>query len=193
MKHWPSQSFPIIVLLLLAGLTFWLQSTVDPGTGAPDGKFRHDPDAIGENVVARRFDINGQIKYRLTTPYLQHFPDDDTSELKTPVLTSYRADQPPVTLTAGQAKVTAKGEIAYLWDNVRLTRPAFAGRPELVATSPNLTVHPEAGFAFTDSPVDIVQGRSWLRGVGARIDDQFTTFALHSQVKGQYLRPGTTP
>ncbi len=193
MKYWPSQFFPIIVLALLAGLTFWLQSTVDQGEMKTDGKLRHDPDAIAENLVVRRFDELGQVKYRLTTPYLVHFPDDDTSELRTPILTSYRQDRSPVTLSANHAKVTAKGEVAYLWDNVQFIRPAEQGRPQLVARSPDLTVHPETGHAFTSSPVEIIQGQSWVRGVGVEIDNQNSTFVLQSQVKGQYIRPGATP
>ena len=54
MKHWPSQLFPVIVLLILAGLSFWLQSTVDRGETKNDGKFRHDPDATAENFTVRR-------------------------------------------------------------------------------------------------------------------------------------------
>ena len=127
MKHWPSQLFPIVILALLAGLTFWLQSRVAADITIHDGKLRHDPDAIAENFVARRFDQTGQLKYRLTAPYLVHYPDDDTSEITSPTLTSYRPKTPPVTVTADRAKLTAGGEIAYLRDNVRLSRAAMRG------------------------------------------------------------------
>jgi lipopolysaccharide export system protein LptC len=193
MKHWPSQLFPIIVLALLAGLTFWLQSAVDRSDERHDGKLRHDPDAIAENFVARRFDENGLLKYRLSAPYLVHFPDDDSSEITAPILISYRPNTPPVTVTADHAKLTAKGEIVYLRDNVRLSRAATDTRPELLARSPDLTVHPEAGIAFTNSLVEITQGASWIRGVGAHIDHNASTFVLQSQVKGQYTRPRATP
>ncbi|MBP5987931.1 MAG: LPS export ABC transporter periplasmic protein LptC [Azonexus sp.] len=193
MKHWPSQLFPIVILALLAGLTFWLQSRVAADITIHDGKLRHDPDAIAENFVARRFDQTGQLKYRLTAPYLVHYPDDDTSEITSPTLTSYRPKTPPVTVTADRAKLTAGGEIAYLRDNVRLSRAATETRPELVARSPDLTVHTEAGTAHTDSKVEITQGPSWITGVGAHIDNNASTFVLQSQVKGQYIRPRATP
>jgi lipopolysaccharide export system protein LptC len=193
MKHWPSQLFPIIVLALLAGLTFWLQSAVDHSDEKHDGKLRHDPDAIAENFVARRFDETGHVKYRLSGPYMEHYPDDDTSVLKLPVLISYRPNTPPLTITAKHAKVTAKGEVAFLWEDVRITRAATDTRPELVATTPDLTVQSEAGIAFTNSPVEITQGQSWVTGVGAQIDNNASTFVLQSQVKGQYIRPRATP
>lgn len=58
---------------------------------------------------------------------------------------------------------------------------------------PDLTAQPDAGFAFTNSPVEITQGQSWMTGVGARIDNNNATFELQSQVKGQYIRPRATP
>lgn len=193
MKHWPSQLFPVMVLVILAGLSFWLQSTVDRGETKNDGKFRHDPDAIAENFTVRRFDQNGQVKYRLTAPYLVHFPDDDTSEVKSPVLTSYRSEGAPVIVTGDNAKVTAKGETIYLWDNVSVTRAATADRLEMVARMPDLTAQPEAGIAFTGSPVEITQGQSWIRGTGLHIDNNTSTLVLQSQVKGQYIRPRAAP
>lgn len=193
MKHWPSQLFPIIILSVLAGLTFWLQSAIDMGNDKHDGKFRHDPDGIAENYIVRRFDETGQVKYRLTGPYMVHYPDDDSSELKSPILISYRPDAPPITVTSNFAKVTSKGEVAYLWDDVRVTRAATPEQQELVARMPDLTVQTEAGFAFTNSPVEITQGQSWVTGVGAQIDNNKSTFVLQSQVKGQYIRPRSTP
>lgn len=193
MKHWPSQLFPIILLALLAGLSFWLQKALDTGDSKHDGKQRHDPDAVAENFVVRRFDETGTVKYRLTAPYLVHYPDDDSSELRSPVLVSYRPDAPPVTLTARNAKVTAKGETIYLWDDVRLTRTATADRPEMVARMPDLTAQPDVGIAFTNSPVEITQGQSWIKGVGAHLDNNTSTLVLQSQVTGLYIRPRTKP
>jgi lipopolysaccharide export system protein LptC len=63
----------------------------------------------------------------------------------------------------------------------------------MLARSPDLTVQTEAGFAFTNSPVEITQGQSWITGVGAEIDNNKSTFVLQSQVKGQYIRPKATP
>lgn len=193
MKHWPSQLFPVIVLLILAGLSFWLQSTVDRGETNHDGKFRHDPDAMAENFTVRRFDQNGQIKYRLTAPYLVHYPDDDTSELKSPTLISYQPEGATVTVMGDHAKVTAKGETIFLWDNVSVVREATPDRPEMVARMPDLTAQPDAGIAFTGSPVEITQGESWIKGVGIQIDNNTSTLVLQSQVRGQYIRPRAAP
>ena len=98
MKHWPSHLFPLILLGLLAALSFWLQKTVDRDETPKTKVVRHDADATVENMSARRFDENGQVKYRLVAPFMQHFADDDSSELDLPTLVTYRPDAPPVTM-----------------------------------------------------------------------------------------------
>ncbi|KAB2920973.1 MAG: LPS export ABC transporter periplasmic protein LptC [Dechloromonas sp.] len=193
MKNWQTQLFPIVLVVLLAGLSFWLQRAVDIEEPRHDGNLRHDPDAIAENFTVRRFDANGQVKYLLTAPYLVHYPDDDSSELRSPTLVNYRPDAPPVTFSALNAKVSAKGETVFLWDDVRAARAATAERPELLARMPDLTVQPDLGTAFTNSPVEITMGQSWLKGVGAQLDNNTATFVLQSQVTGVYVRPGKTP
>lgn len=189
MKHWPSQLFPIILLAVLASLSFWLQKAVEPQEARPSGKLRHDPDAYAENFTVRRYDTNGNLRYRLSAPYLVHYPDDDSSELKSPTLTSFRPGSPDVTVTGNNAKVSAKGETVFLWENVSIVRAATPDRPEMIARMPDLTAQPEAGYAFTNSPVEITQGQSWIKGVGAQLDNNAATFVLQSQVTGQYIRP----
>ena len=184
MRFGSSQLFVIVLLALLAGLSFWLQRAVTPVEVVRDGKWRHDPDAIAENFLVRQFDEKGRVKYRLTAPYMMHFPDDDSSELKSPNLIHYRPNAPQLTLTGKNAKVTSKGKTVFLWDDVRAVRAATSARPELVARMPDLTVQPDDGTAFTQSPVEITEDKSWVKGVGMHLDNNTSTFELQSQVTG---------
>lgn len=193
MKHWPSQIFPIVLLALLAGLSFVLMRAVEFPDSDSDGKTRHDPDAIAENFTVLRYDRDGQLRYRLVAPYMTHYPDDDSSLITAPKLTSYRPDAPEVVVTGDQAKVTAKGRIAYLWDNVEARRQATEQRPAMVATMPDLTVDTEENTGFTNNPVEITQGHSWMKGVGMYLDNKASTFELRSQVTGMYFRPNVAP
>lgn len=186
MKLGASQLFTIALLASLAGLSFWLERIVAPAETKPDAKLRHDPDSIAENLLVRQFDEEGRVKYRLTAPYLEHFPDDDASELKKPTITQYRPDAAPVTVSGDNARVTSKGEVVFLWDDVKVVRAATVDRPEAVARMPDLTVHPDDGIAFTQSPVEITEDKSWVKGVGMRVDNNTSTFELQSQVTGLY-------
>lgn len=184
MRYGSSQLFVIVLLALLAGLSFWLQRAVAPVETTQDGKLRHDPDAIAENFMVRQFDEQGRVKYRLTAPYLMHFPDDDTSQLTSPTLIHYRPNAPALTLSGKNAKVSSKGQTIFLWDDVKAARAATAERPELVARMPDLTVRPDDGIAFTQSPVVITEDKSWVKGVGMHLDNNTSTFELQSQVTG---------
>lgn len=188
MKASSSQLFSITLLAALAGLTFVLQNTVDGDPAKNNGKARHDPDAMAENFEIRRFDTSGQLKYRLQAPYLLHFPDDDSSELHRPRLLALRQNGEPLELRANYARASAGGETVYLWDDVVATRPGVNGQAPTVARMPNLTVQPDLGYGFTDSPVRIDQGTSWLQGTGMRLDNNAATFTLLSQVQGSHIR-----
>ncbi len=75
MRFGSNQLFVVVLLALLAGLSFWLQRAVTPVEIVRDGKLRHDPDAMAENFLVRQFDEKGRVKYRLTAPYMMHFPE----------------------------------------------------------------------------------------------------------------------
>ena len=192
-KQWHSQLFPIILLCLLAALTFLLKSAVDFVTPPSDGKERHDPDAIAENFSILRFDQQGEIKYRLISPYMEHYPDDDSSLLNSPTFVSHRADAAPTILTSRHGKITAGGDVAFLWEDVLAHRDGLPGSQGMQARMPDLTIQTEAGFAFTQSPVHITRDNSWLKGVGMHIDDNNSTFVLQSQVTGLYYSAKAKP
>jgi lipopolysaccharide export system protein LptC len=186
MRYGASQLFAIVLLALLAGLSFLLERAVAPGEIRRDGKFRHEPDAIAENLMVRQFDDEGRVKYRLTAPHMNHFPDDDSSELKKPILVHYRPDAPEVKVSGNNARVTSKGQVIFLWDDVRVVRAASSDRPAAVARMPDLTAQPDDGTAFTQSPVEITEDKSWVKGVGMNLDNNASTFVLQSQVTGLY-------
>lgn len=189
MKRWSGQLFPIILLGLLAALSFWLERAVELPEGRHDGKQRHDPDTFVENFVVRRLNVDGVLQYRLTSPRMQHYPDDDSSLITQPYLTYYRPGAPDLTLTGKNAYVTSKGELVYFWDDVVATRAATRNRSQMVARMPDLTVQPDDGIGFTGSPVEITEGNSWVKGVGMHLDNNESTLVLQSQVTGLYSKP----
>jgi lipopolysaccharide export system protein LptC len=120
---------------------------------------------------------------------MEHFPDDDSSELKSPVLIQYRPDAVTVTTSGNNARVTSQGDTVFLWDDVKAVRSETRDRPAMVARMPDLTVQPDAGTAFTNSPVEITEDRSWAKGVGMQVDNDASTFVLQSQVTGMSYPP----
>lgn len=187
------QIFPLILIGFLAALSFWLERIVDIPESRHDGKLRHDPDAIVENFMVRRFNSDGFLQSRLQAPHMVHFPDDDSSLIQKPIFTYYRPQLPETVITGNQARVTEKGDKIYIWDNVIATRAATATRAKMIARTPDLTIRPNDGTGTTDSPVDITQGSSWMKGIGMDIDNDTSIFILRSQVTGQLYRVKPQP
>ncbi|MDR2625673.1 MAG: LPS export ABC transporter periplasmic protein LptC [Zoogloeaceae bacterium] len=185
---------PLLALIGIAALTFWLKESASPSQAQAEERPRHDPDAQAENFVVLRFDAEGNLRYRLVADYMAHYPDDDSNHVRMPRLNSYRPQSPEITLSGKSAIVTEQGGRVLVQEDVVLTRAAFAGNPELVARTPELVVLPNEGKAFNRHPVRITQGVSWLSGVGLQVDERQSTFVLQSNVRGEYLRkakPGT--
>lgn len=193
MKFGSGQIFPIALLALVAGLSFWLQASLTADTSRAARADDGTPDAFATNFEIRRLDDDGALRYRLRAPELKHFPGDEISEIRSPELIAYRQDTPPITITAGLARVSKGGDLVQLTDSVRVRREATPERAELLVSSPSLNVYPETGLAETDQAVTITQGASKLSGVGARIDNKASTFELRSQVRGQYIAQRAQP
>lgn len=188
MKHWGSALFPLSILLALTLLTFWLRYATELAEPSRDGKHRHDPDYIVSDIVLRKLDLNGQLKYTLKAADVRHYPDDDTMDLLKPNIVYRYPTKPSVTVDAERGHVSrdkkGTGDQVDLLGDVRIHRPAHGKYQELTATMDELTAFPDEETAFTKSPVVINQGKSWLKGVGMQVNHRTQTYVLESQVSG---------
>ncbi len=193
MKNRTNQLFPIITMSVLAALTFYLQQAVQFSSPESDAKYRHDPDAKAENFRITRFDENGHLKYRIYSPFGQHYPDHDSTLMRSPVIMNYQPEKPVMTLAARNGLTVGSGDVVFLWQEVTAHRPAMQDTPALSAFMDDLVALPDQQFGFTQGPAEIRQGYSWLKGVGMEIDQIAATFVLQSQVKGLYFSPKKQP
>lgn len=193
MKRWSGQLFAILLLGFLAALSFWLAQVIDLPESKRDGNLRHDPDTIVERFTVRRLSAEGALQYRLVSPYMQHFGDDDSALIQEPYLVYFRPQAPDMTIRGKTAQIIDKGDTVFFKDDVVATRAASPERAEMIARMPDLTVKPDDGLAFTASPVEITQGPSIIRGTGMNIDNNTSTFILQSKVSGLLYNNKTQP
>ncbi len=184
MKHWGSALYPLSILLTLTVLTFWLRYATELPELSRDGKHRHDPDYIVTDIVLRKLDENGRLKYTLKATDVRHYPDDDTTDLLNPNVVYQYVRKPPLTISSERGHVSEDGDRIDLTGNVHLYRPPSGRDEELTARMPDLTVFPDDERAFTKSPVVITRGNSWLKGVGLKVDNRAQTYILESQATG---------
>jgi lipopolysaccharide export system protein LptC len=180
--------FPLLLLAVLAGITWWLDQALQGPPVRRDAILRHDPDYFVEKLTAVRMDTSGAIKYTLRAAKMVHYPDDDTTHLALPDMISHGA-RAPVTINAKEGLISSNGENIYFSNNVVATRAAYVDRSEMKFASEYLHVMPEENIAITDRPVTITDANSVVRAVGLEFNSETLTLKLHSQVRGSYFDP----
>lgn len=173
--------FPILLLALLAGLTFWLERATQTDA-TRGGEERHDPDFIVERFQVRRYDTDGALRHTLIADRMLHYADDESSDVIAPHLTYHR--QRPTAVTSRTAWMDKDGEHIRLDGDVRVVRAGADGGPETVIATSVLHVIPDDEFAYTHAPVTITQGRSVIDGVGLTADDKSQIAVLSGPVHG---------
>jgi lipopolysaccharide export system protein LptC len=185
--------FPIVILLVLALLTAWINHMVQPPQPNLDGSSRHDPDYIMSNFVTSQTDVNGSLRYKLAAAEMKHFPDDDTTDLLHPRYTQFSVDKPYTQVEALRGYVASDGEQVQLVDNVKITRHAFAGKGEMTIETEYLNILPNQDLVRTDSPVVIKQApKTVIYATGMVYDKNNKTMTLLHRVRAHYEKPSTT-
>lgn len=178
--------FPLLLLAVLAALTFWLDRTVQTQAGAHNGSVRHDPDYIIDRLSAMRMAPDGNIKYTLAAEKMTHYPDDDSTHLQMPKFVSMASPKAPMSITSREALVSKDGDNVFFKDNVRVIRDAHADKSELVMETSYLHLIPDKNIAKTDRPVTITDANTIVKSIGLEFNNETRILKLESQVRGIY-------
>lgn len=182
---------PIIGLLLLAVLTWWLDTRVrSPSTQSDEVEL--DPEFYIEGFKAVRMNPDGTRRYELSGRRLTHFSDRRGSTLDAPSLLYHDYERAPLTLSADTAEVEGSGSNVYFRGNVTAVRPAYGSNPRLGIATDYLHVIPDDEIARTDQPVTLTEGASTARSTGLEFDNKVGKIRLLSSVQAHYEHPGST-
>ena len=185
--------FPLILAVLLALLTFWINQTVETQGPKIDGSSRHDPDYTMHNFVSTQTDASGRLRYILAASEMLHYPDDDSTVLHRPRFTQYATNKPYTQIEGLRGYVSANGSEIELVDEVKVTRQAFGDKGEMQVLTEKLLILPDQDIAKTDANVIIKQApKTVIRAKGMIFDKKKQTVRLLSRVKVHYERPAGT-
>lgn len=179
--------FPIALLAALAGLTFWLSNATDDNDPKRRAKERHDPDFTVENFTVERFDAQGTKIQTLKARQMNHFPDDESTEVSSPELTYFTGDR-PTRIDARSAWLNKDGKEVRLKGNVRLVKAAGAGHPQTVLQTEALTVFPDEELARGNTPVTVRQGGSVISGDHIEYRGKENLAILEGRARGTFPR-----
>ncbi len=186
MKLTTTRLFPLLLMLALAGLTFWLERTVREEEGAHPSVRRHDPDYIVDNLKHTRYNPLGAVESTLAAAKMLHYPDDDTTDLIAPRLVQTKTNEPRVTVTADRGTVSQDGEEVFLYDNVLLVRDGSAERSETRMRTTFLHVVRGRSVVSTDREVVISEADRILSGRGMEYRNDSQELFLRERVRGRY-------
>lgn len=177
--------FPLVLMLALALLTFWLERTVREEP-VPAAQRSHHPDYVVERFTITDFNRAGVAESALAAVRMSHFPDDDSTELAAPRVLQSRPEQPRLALSADRGTLSQDGEEVFLYDNVLLVREAAAGSAEARMQTSFLHVVRARSLVRTDREVRIAEGGRALVGRGMEYDNESRQLSLHAEVRGSF-------
>lgn len=183
---------PVILLLLLALLTWWLDARVRMPDTRIDAASEKDPEFYVEGFMAVRMNPDGTRRYELAGTRLTHYSNERGSLLESPSLLYYDYERAPVKVSSDTAEVEGGGKNVYFRGNVTIQRQAFGDNPPLGVATDYLHVIPDEEIAKTDQPVTMTEGNSTVRSVGLEFDNKTRKILLLSKVQAHYEHPRST-
>lgn len=186
MKLHATRLFPLLLMLALALLTFWLEQMVREDAGTHPSLQRHDPDYVVDRMKLVRYDANGGIESTLAAAKMIHYPDDDSTELIAPRMVQTKPNEPRVTVTAQRGTLSQDGEEVFLYDDVLLVRDGAAGSPETRMRTSFLHVVRARSLVRTDREVVISEDGRMLSGRGMEYYNDSRQVFLRDRVRGRF-------
>ena len=173
-------------LIFLLGAAYWLNLQVQPLPPKEDSSKRHDPDFIVDNFSAMTLNELGTPRFIVAAQKMVHYPDDSTTMLEAPRVTSLSPGSPTLYASATSGSISGKGDEIFLRDDVKITREASATQSEMVFTTTYLHVLPELDLADTDQPVTLVDANNRVTAVGMHINNKIRVINLLAQVNSEH-------
>ena len=182
-RYW----LPLVPLIGLLGVTYWLNQQIKPEPAMPDSSKRHDPDAIVENFSATKLNEEGAPNFIMAAKKMLHYPDDDSTTLEEPHITMLSTGQPAIHASAKSATISSKGDEVFLHDDVEVQREASERQDSYRLQTDYLRIVPDQNLADSDRVVTIVDAHNIVHATGMELDNNTRILKLLSQVTSDHV------
>jgi lipopolysaccharide export system protein LptC len=177
--------FPLLLMLTLALLSFWLERLVREEP-QPPAKRRHDPDYMVEGFNLVEYNRAGMPVSNLSAAKMLHFPDDDSTDLVAPRAVQTKPAEPRLSLSADRGTLSQDGNEMFLYDNVLMLRAGTASLPGSELRTNFLHVVSQRSLVRSDREVQITEPGRSLSARGMEYDNEAGLLTLYAQVRGVY-------
>ena len=176
---------PLVILLALAALSFWIEQSVRL-TANGSAVVRSEPEGIMENFDALRTDTEGNPHYRLTAARLKHYAGSRRTELDTPRFAQFDAEAGEVHARAREATVSPDGSEVDLRGDVVVERAAHTGQAAMTLRTAQLLVYPDRDLLRAPGAVDLSDASLSVRAGAMEYDAKRRVIKLTGRVQARY-------
>jgi lipopolysaccharide export system protein LptC len=117
---------------------------------------------------------------------MQHYPDDDSTDVTAPRLVQSKPAQPRFTVQADRGKISREGDEIFLYDHVVLVRDADAKEPPAKMTTSFLHLLRDKALVRTDREVLFEQEGRSLTGRGMEYRTDTRELFLRNDVRARF-------
>ena len=178
-----------ILLLAISGWSWWINEQPDKDRPAgsepvPD----HTVDYYVRDFSVITMTTDGQPARKLKADLMQHYLEDDTTQLDNPFLQIFNQGIPSWDVTAESGWISGDGELVLLSGEVEINRPGSEAARELHILTRDLRVQPKQDYAETDEFVTINSEVNWVKSIGIQAWlREPIRLKLLSQTRGHYV------
>ena len=173
--------FPIILIILLALFTFWVDKTVRQPTKEQEQGPERNPDYIMENFSTYRVDHIRKKHEKLLAEKMLHYVANDATYFEQPRLINSKMNKPGMRVRADKANMSGDDDI-HLNGNVKVIRYDVGGKETTMTTS-YLHINRDNDISKTNKPATIIQSNTIINTVGIEIDNNTHIIHLLSDVR----------
>lgn len=177
--------FPLVLMLALALLSFWLERTARDAP-APSAANRRDADYSAERFTITDYGSDGSPVSTLSAVKMVHYPEGDATVLAAPHLVQTRPAQPRLVLSADRGTLSRDGAELFLHDNVLLVREPLEQIPEARMRTSFLHLDRLREVVRSDREVSIEERGRTLVAHGMEYDNAARRLTLLAQVRGSF-------
>ena len=180
----------LLLIILLAFASGWVFQSIENNPIKNTEKLRHDPDYFLKNFVATTMNKAGKPAYKIKAEFLEHFPDDDSMELKQPFFSFYENNRVAWTAEANAATILQQKDVIYLNGGVQLKQMINTKvKIPIYLTAEHLTIEAGKNIVRTKSKVKLVKGKNTITSTGLNANMKKNKIEFLSKTWSHYVLP----
>ncbi len=171
----------LIMLVLLALLTFWVTNAVVPTTINQGNGVHQKPDYIIENLSGIRANHESTVQRNFSAKKLLHYLESDVTHMESPYFINMEIQKPVMRVKADKARLLGEGENVYLTGNVKVLRGEDNDKVTMMTSYLHLI--PDENIAKTDKTVVFSRKNTTINAIGLELDNHTGIVQLLSRVR----------